>query len=222
MVNAFTRSIKLFTSSALSPETRALALAALARNDVARLIATGQASPMYTRYVDGTQGAAEETVKPEGRISYFFEYLTDVIPEAIKFLRANSPVLTGAYRDSFYVAVGNRRILAQDFDTRLILGETTVYIYNSVPYSRKVDVQLVGYKPLHFSDGYHIFANCSQMLMSKYGNTISVQRIYDVSFPGKYALQRTQMRPKPRSHTVLRSKGDLVESPGLVITTRGG
>ncbi len=222
MVNAFTRSVRLFADSALSPQVMSQKLAAFAKKDVAGLIETGRASPTYTRYVDGTKGATEEAVKPEGRISYFFEYLTDVIPEAIKYLRANSPVLSGTYRDSFYVAVGNRRMLAQNFDPRFIVGETTVYIYNFTPFSRKVDVGFVGNKRIRFSDGFHIFANCAQMLRSRYGNTISVDRLYDIAFAGKYALRNTQMRPKPRSHQVLRSKGDLVESPGLIITTRGG
>lgn len=220
--DALSKLTRVWIASHLTPSAQSAVFAKIVKEDVAKLIDSGRASPIYTRYVDGVKGAAEETVKPTGSITYIFDFMTDVIPEAIKFLRANSPVLTGRYRDSFYISVGNTRVLAQDFDPKLVLGETEVYIYNFVPYSRKVDVQLIGYKPIYFNGGYHIFENCAQRLKSRFGNTITVKRLYDIAFPGKYKLRQTQMRPSPRSHLILRSRGSLVESPGLYITTHGG
>lgn len=221
MPNAFSRSTKVFIDSSLSPKAQSEFLAKVAKQGVADLIATKRAPPRYDRFVDGKKDAPEETVKPSGTISYVFEYLNDVIAFSIGYLRTRSPVRKGKYRDSFYVSVNGKAILATDFEGTDIGTSSEIIIYNSQPYARKVDVQLVGYKKLHFSTPADMFPECVQAVKSRFGNLVNVSRIRNVSFPGKYTLRRRQMRPRPRQHLVLRHVGEPVETPGMVITLRG-
>lgn len=221
MPTAFSRSVKVFIDQNLTPKAQSAHLAKTARAGVAELISSGRASPRYEVAVDGRLGASEEQVKPLGTISYTFEYLGDVVSFAIGFLMARSPVLTGAYRDSFFIGVNGQNIPARTFDASQLPVGAEIFIYNKTPYSRKVDVQLIGFRKLSFSVPAGIFDDCRQAVNSRFGNIVSVKRVSNIDFPGKYALRQRQMRPAPRQHLVLRGAGELVESPGLLITLRG-
>lgn len=220
MVNAFALSTRVFIDRALSPKVQSEYLANFAKTDVAKLIASGRASEQYDRYVDGNEGAPEEAVKPNGIIAYIFGGTGKVVVYALGFLIGRSPHLTGRYQDSFVVNVGGDHIPAAEFDPELVPINTDVIIYNKQPYSRKIDVQLVGQKRLHFSTAPNLFADAQQAVRSRFGNSVMAKRLYNVDFPGKYALRQRQMRPKPRQHLIRRGVGELVESPGLLITAR--
>lgn len=220
MPTAFSRSVRVFIDQNLAPVAQSAALASVARAGVASLVASGNASSRYTTFVDGAAGASEDSVKPSGTIAYVFEYLGDVVSFAIGFLINRSPVRSGKYRDSFFVSVNGRPIAAADFDATLIPIGAEIFIYNSQPYSRKIDVQTVGKRRLTFSVPPGLFADCAQAIRARFGNSVTAQRVYNVDFPGKYSLRQRQMRPAPRAHLILRGVGELVESPGLMIVAR--
>ena len=84
-----------------------------------------------------------------------------------------------------------------------------VIIGNAEPWSRKLDVGLIGARPLVLSKPPGFFDDCAHALNSRFGNTISAKRIYSVTLPSQYQYKRKKG-----------AVGRLVESPALVITIR--
>ncbi len=114
----FRRNLQLFVDRTLSPAAQSARLAQAAKAEVARLIATGRASPNFIRFVDGVEGAPEESVKPanDGAIVYRFPVLGRVCMFALTFLVERSPQRsqmpinekTGKiahFRDGFYFGI---------------------------------------------------------------------------------------------------------------------
>ena len=54
----------------------------------------------FTRNVDGREGASEESVRPDGVITYIYPRLDAVVQFAMEVLFDLSPVLSGEYRNS--------------------------------------------------------------------------------------------------------------------------
>lgn len=212
--------VQVFVDAALSPAARAAQLAAVAKQGVADLIASGQASPRFQRFVDGRADAPEESVDGRhGVILYQFSSVADATAAALDFLRARAPARSGDYRNSFYVAVDGRFIPARMFRMDSVPPSAEIVIGNTEPYSRKVDVQLVGSKPLRFSVPPGLFDDAARDLRRRFGNTVTVKRVYSMNFPGQYRLRQTTHRAG--SHRVARKAGTLVESPALIIRPVG-
>src|SRR4051812_41346194 len=111
MPTAFSRSVKVFIDQNLAPAAQSAFLANTARKGVAELIATKRAPPRYDRFVDGREGASEDSVKPDGNITYVFEYLNDVIEFSIDYLMKRAPEKTGNYKKNFFLSVDGRQPL---------------------------------------------------------------------------------------------------------------
>jgi hypothetical protein len=131
------RSIRLFINDNLTPQARSRALANFARQDVARLQREGRAALSFTVFVDGRENAPLESVRPEGRIVYRFNGLSESVAFALGFLLARSPVLSGAYRKSWFVLVDGL-LWRRDFQD--IPAGSEVSIVNTQPYHRKIDM----------------------------------------------------------------------------------
>lgn len=222
---AFRRQVHAFVDRTLSPEAQSKRLAQIARRELDGLVSAGRASKSYRRFVDGREGAAEETVAPapHGRIVYRFNHLGAVVTFALSFLKQRSPAPSGraarpaqgkhgAYRDSFYVGVNGRFILAANFNPDAVSPGAEIVIGNLNAYSRKVDVQLVGLESLAFSVPAGLFDDAVTAIRARYGSLVTVKRVYTMSFPGQYLLKRAQRHR--------RRIGKPVESPALIITPR--
>lgn len=131
------RSIRLFINDNLTPQAQSRALANFARQDVARLQREGRAALSYTVFVDGRENAPLESVRPDGRIVYRFNGLSEAIAFALGFVIARSPELSGAYRKSWFVLV-NGLLWRRDFQD--IPSGAEVAIVNTQPYHRKIDL----------------------------------------------------------------------------------
>ena len=131
------RSIRLFINDNLTPQAQSRALANFARQDVARLQREGRAALSYTVFVDGRENAPLESVRPDGRIVYRFNGLSEAIAFALGFVIARSPELSGAYRKSWFVLV-NGLLWRRDFQD--IPSGAEVAIVNTQPYHRKIDM----------------------------------------------------------------------------------
>lgn len=132
---SFAREIKLATE-ALSREAMSAELARFAKQEVSRLISSGEAPAHYTRYVNGREGLPEEAVEAPGPILYVFSNWKLVIEAALEALISASPRQSGNFRKSFIVIVGGK--LVTDFDS--IPPEAEVIITNAQPYVRKIQV----------------------------------------------------------------------------------
>ena len=209
MVSVFRQSIRTFIDAKLGPAARAKHMADFARGHTAEMIRTGRASPKYTVFVDGAEGAAEETVRPGGLIVHEFHYLGEAVTYALGFLRGRSPTGPGKpkdkryprpYRDCFVVAVDGRPIPAAAFNPDKVPAGAEVYVYNTQPYSRKIDTQLVGKTRLRFSVPPGLFTDAARAVRRRYGNSVSVSRVYSVSFPGQYVRVNGVTTQSPALH----------------------
>src|SRR5579872_1811320 len=106
-----TRTVTLAGARMNSREVAA-ELAHAAKAGVAEAMALGETvSNRVTRWVNGVQGAPEEFVKPPGPILYRFDlFAPRLLPALLEFLRRQSPVLSGRFRDSWFALQNGREI----------------------------------------------------------------------------------------------------------------
>lgn len=136
----FERDLKVATAG-MDDEAINRAVAAFARQEVARVISAGIASPQYDRFVNGAQGVPEEAFRAPGAIVYEFLNWPLVINAAIEELQKRSPRKSGRFASSFIVIV-NGRAVAADFSK--ISPDAEVIITNAQPYVRKAEVGKLG------------------------------------------------------------------------------
>jgi hypothetical protein len=144
----FERDLKLATAD-LEPAAINGALAAFARQELAKVIASGQASSVYEKYVNEVRGAAEETVKVPGGILYEFSSWGIVIDATIEELKKRSPSKSGRFRNSFIVLANQK--LVTDWDA--IPANAEVIITNFQPYVRKAETGALKVKRYYIFDG---------------------------------------------------------------------
>lgn len=236
----FNERLRVFIDRSLSPEAQSRHLAVVAKRERDQMIAAGRASPRYRRFVDGVEGAAEEAVRPAdgGRIVYRFGILGPVCTFALSFLINRSPARSGIplnpatgktahFRDGFYFGItegvrtdGGKFVPAAQFDPALLTATVTqVVIGNMVPYSRKVDVQLIGLKSLSFSVDPGLFDDAVKQIRARFGSVVSVKRVWTMDFPGQYILRNRQVwTTGKRAGRTRKRQGTRVESPAIIIT----
>lgn len=131
------RRITEFADRTLSPQALSAHLARIARRERDKLIRSGEASADYATIVDGTPGAAEEQVRPDGVIVYLFNSLGRAVTAALGQAMALSPSKSGDYRRAWMLAVNGSRYEGRIDD---IPPNAEVTIVNSLPYHRKLEV----------------------------------------------------------------------------------
>jgi hypothetical protein len=207
--------ITAFVNEHLSPAARSGTLARLAIEMREGLISEGRASKVYKTFVDGREGAPEKSVRGTGGgvILYRFSYAAEAALFAFGFLYARSPNRSGKFRESFYFGVNGRFVSAKQFDPELVPADAEIVIGNTQPYSRRVDVQLVGGHRLRYRTPAGIFDDAARAVKSRVRGAVTAKRVYSIDFPGRYTL-----RGEGRSKS---GKGSKVDSPALIISAAG-
>lgn len=177
-LQSFAKDIQLATA-AIAPAAIQAALADFARTELARSIASGEASPDYIRYVNGVQGAVEADVVPPGPILYVFSWWNDIIPFALQYLIERSPAASGRYKSSWFVMVDGT--IVSDFASIPI--EAVVTIANDQPYSRKIDV---GHMKMSVPPG--VVEDARKRVQYYFGNLVTARRTL-VDLPNAYILK---------------------------------
>ena len=206
MSGSYIRQVEIFAKAHASPEAVSRAIAKAAREGTARLIASGRASPRFTRYVDGKRDAPPESVKPNGVIVDVFDYMADIIGFALGYLQKRSP--GEDFRQSYFLGLDGKMVPASAFNPKTMGVVETVFIGNTQPYNRLVDVQLAGTQKVRWSVPDDLYQDCAVAIGRRFGSVVNAYRNYNVDFPGKYIL-----RTGPRL-------GKAVQSPALVIEMR--
>jgi len=130
------RTIRQFVDANLTPEANARKFAVAARSYRDELIRRGQSPPQFRTFVDGREGAKEETTKPGGATIYSFNLIGRVVRRALEELRRFAPEKSGDLRDSFVVSVDGRP-WTKSYEE--IPTYADVVIVNVAPYARKVE-----------------------------------------------------------------------------------
>jgi hypothetical protein len=202
------QTIRAFTDDLLSGPARSAMLADFARAELTELQGSGQAGQAVRRIVDGVTDAPETAVRGDGsgRIVYLFGYQAEAAVRALAYLRRRVPVGEGTYRDSFYLGIDGRFVPAGQFRPEHVPDTAEIVIGNTQPYSRKIDVQLVGGDVLHFTRPPGIFDDAARIIRRDFGGLVNARRVNTIRFPGQYRVQTGV-------HT-----GELVQSPALILT----
>lgn len=175
------RDVQLATAG-IAPDMIAKELAKFARSELASVIAAGEASTIYSTFVNGREGASEDTVVPPGPILYEFSYWQPIIAFALAELEKRSPVgpgKNGHYKDRHRVMLGSQFVAP---DTQIAAGEE-VTIVNTQPYSRKIEV---GHMRMSVPDG--VYQDVIRKVQSQFGRMIKV-RFRMILIPGGYVLK---------------------------------
>lgn len=162
----FERDLRLATAS-LEPAQINAALAKFARSEVAKAVSAG-ASPRYEKFINGREGAAEETVKTPGPIVYVFTNWPIVINTAIDELKKRIHSKSGRYAGSF-IAIVNGRVVT---DYKAIAPTAEVIIVNFQPYSRRLDTSQKGTRNRRH------FLGATNALMRRFGEVFHARSIY--------------------------------------------
>jgi hypothetical protein len=117
-------------------------VAKFARKELARVISEGIASPTYDRFVNGRQGAVEESYQAPGAIVYEFTNWPMVIAAALDELKKRGPGPRSGRFNSSYVVIAGGRAVVTDFTK--IRADAEVIITNFQPYVRKAEVGYLG------------------------------------------------------------------------------
>lgn len=136
MSGTVSRRVDLLVSGALSPQAIVTAFANEARRRRDEVIRSGEGSSTFQTFVDGREGAREETVKIGGTVLYRFNHLGVAAAYAYAFAVARSPSRSGRFRSSWVVAVNGQPLVG---DIEQIPNEAVVTLVNIQPYSRKID-----------------------------------------------------------------------------------
>lgn len=207
-LEAFERNLRVAVGDITGPEA-AKRLAAFARDQLRDAIASGEGGERYERFVNGREGAPEESVTLPGPIVYRFSYLDEVIVYALDFLRARSPVRGGHYRDRHLVMV-NGAVVGSSAEPEALakvgfLPGAEVVIVNDVPYARKVQVgaMRMSVPPGIYDDAY-------KAVRRRYGEFVSVGMTF-VTLSDGYRLKRDGGRRGSR-------KGDPLTYPALSLS----
>lgn len=106
--------IKAIIAEDLSPAARSRFLADVARGALKEAEQTDEQAlgfkPQHTITVDGSVGADESKVKPDGTIQYSFNLLPDIFAWILEQLQAFAPVKTGAFKASFVLYADGQKI----------------------------------------------------------------------------------------------------------------
>lgn len=161
----FARDLKLATAD-MAPEAISRELARFARSSLADVIAAGEASTIYTKYVNGREGANEETVVPPGPIVYDFSYWQPILAFTLAELEKRSPRKSGDYIASHVVMVGSQVLRP---DAEIAAGEE-VSVVATVPYARKIES---GFQRV--STGDAVFQDVRRKVQSQFGRAVDVR-----------------------------------------------
>lgn len=138
-VDPINRDVALLINQALSPAARSQQFAEMARGFLAEADATNKAVlgrvPPSKTFVDGSEGASLDRVRPNGVIVREYQLIADLLVWIGEQLQRLSPVLTGRYRSSHSVFADGSEI---QLGGRVPLASEYVFI-SVLPYARKIE-----------------------------------------------------------------------------------
>lgn len=147
-------------------------------------------------FVDGSQGAIENAVRPGGTIVYLFDVgaqtLSQCVDEFIELIVQFSPFKTGQYRDSNLLIVNNEERDAVREGGQVELKETDeVVLVNLLPYARKIEKGASAQAP----NG--VYEAAYSALLPKWRNLLKISFAWE-SWPG-HEVGTTKTGAKPTS-----------------------
>lgn len=221
-IDAFDRDITVLLKDTLGPAAQSAAFASYAREveqeaEVQDKNALGYVPPHKT-FVDGREGADEESVKPTGTIVYEFDLIDDLFIFIDEMLIQNSPLKSGRYVKShtFYAD-------GVQFDpTGQIPQASEFVIANTQPYARKIEgtAKKSGESP-QFPNG--VYEAVAVLARQRFGNLAKIDFTYRAisgGAIGAYAATASAKRSARSHHRISHPEEWLTNQPAIIITVR--
>lgn len=154
----------------------------------------------FTRIVDGQMGAREESVRPDGVITYIYPRLDAVVQYAMEVLFDLSPVLSGQYRKSHTIFAGGAAVP----DLKNWRPDDEIVITNPIPYARKIEL---GIMKMRVPGSAKVYSQAAKKVRARFGNVAKIGFTYRGIVGGAVSSTRAGNKPDLRY-------------PALVITER--
>lgn len=148
-------------------------IAAFARREHAKVMKAEPRPSSFRRFVDGREGASEESVRRNGVIEYHYQRLGEVVQFAMDTLFALSPVLSGDYRRAHTLFVGG--VAVSNLQSWRPESGEEVYIANPLPYARKIEL---GKMKMRVPGSDRVYAQAEQILRRRFGNLAAIKFTY--------------------------------------------
>lgn len=196
-VDPIAKDIEIMISETLSPAARSLAFADFARTQLAEGEQINQSVlgriPSHKTFVDGSEGANEDGVRPDGVIVYEFELINDLFMWIADQLRTHAPVKTGKFRDSFTFYADGTEI---DVGSEIPDGAEFVFL-NVQPYARKIER---GESPQAPEGVFQVVATMAQ---ARFGNLARITFGYRTPLGGAFLTGRAGNRSDDRTPAII-------------------
>lgn len=203
----FDREIMLATAD-LEPGAINAALAKFARQELAKAIAAG-ASPRYEKYVNGREGAAEETVQAPGPILYEFINWPLVLDAVLAELRKRGPRRKSGQFENSYVVIAGGRVPVTDFTK--IRADAEIIITNAQPYVRKAEVGRLGIPE------QRLFAGTARVMNNRFNGVFRFESRFLNVPSGIHPLMPYRLKTRKRSHDRISRKAGVLTYPSIII-----
>lgn len=212
------RDIAVIVAQDLSPEARSAALAAFAREELAKAQEINAAAlgrvPPYETVVDGGRGRSPESVRPDGVIVFEFTLIEEALRWIGEQLVENSPVLIGTYAKSHVLFADGEEVAPG-----AAIPAATEYVFvNMQPYARKIERGLSDQAP----DG--VYQAVAALAQHRFGNVARVR--FSFRSPPGGAIDRwaasTRLASSSRGRRGSRSRADwwLRWQPSIAVTPK--
>ncbi len=218
----FIREITVFTEGTAQKMVDAMVRVATAQRDrvLTEQAARSGLEPLYRVFVDGAQGAALTSVKPDGIIIFAWNYLREVIFEAMIETAAAVPVQTGNLLSHLFLFVDGTEA-GRDANGEAVLSAVTAdtqqaTIVAYVEYARRLEVGLdrTG-APFVRQVKQHFIEQAAIVLQSRFKDQAEIEFAY-VSLPdASLSNWSSATRHRIRKRTA-------ITFPSITITPRTG
>lgn len=185
--------VKVFLD-AISPQENQKWFVTVAKITRDELIEEGRAGKTYSTIVDGSRSTPLE--RAVSHITFQWQYLHEATLFALEELkkRAKYDQFTGSFwvsPDDTYYAPG------QIPDSKIMQGAREVVIGNTEAWDRKLDVQLMGSKPIRYQVAPGLYNDVARKIKARFGDSIIAKRVFDYNFPDKYQPKKSQNFQSP-------------------------
>ncbi len=163
-------------------------LVATAKREHGKVMRTPPRPHSFTRYVDGREGAPEDSVRADGVITYIYPRLEHVARYAMEVLFDLSPVLSGAYRQGHTLMLNGKP--AADLSGWRPGDE--IAITNMLPYARKIEL---GRMKMRVPGSAKVYRQAVRKVKARFGSTAKI----GFAFRGIVGGQQISVQRRSRS-----------------------
>lgn len=224
-VEPINRDIELMLSEELSPQAQSKIFAEFAGEQIEEAKQTNRSilgrMPRYTVSVDGSEGAALSSVRPDGAVIVEFELVNDALAWIGEQLVVNSPVGQSSEGDPHPGLYQRSHTLFADgveIDVGAVIPDAEQYIFlNTQPYARKLEIGMSSQAP----DG--VYQAVATLAKRRFGNVAKIEFNYRtlMSAAGGSGAGTRRRGQGGSARAMVGGIASDQRTPAIIVTARG-